>query len=196
MATSKADSLKEFYGIPTAQKTVVAPTETEAEAPPPSLDDLTTSQPLSELLRLSSQRLDSVRDLYADRQSLVYNHHQELVGASETVGDMRRGIEALAPSRASLEQQLEQMRQQPAAPAAAAPEAAFPWVDQVAPIVELPLKLRRILDARTPTSLADAEAALQAQTPILAAWVEARVVGADELQRTCQDMIAEAQCHS
>ncbi|WFD18867.1 hypothetical protein MCAP1_001080 [Malassezia caprae] len=195
MATSKADSLKEFYGIPTTPKAAEAPAEAAAPAPPPSLNELATSRPLGELLQLSSQRLDAVRDLYADRQSLVYNHHQELVGASETVGDMRRGIEALAPSRASLEQQLEQMRQQPAAPPAAAPEAA-PWLDEVAPVIELPWTLRRILDARTPTSVAEAEAALQAHAPILAAWVEARVAGADELQRTCQDMIAEAQRHS
>ena len=192
MATSKADSLKEFYGIPTAPKGAEEPVK--AETPPPSLDELTTSRPLSELLRLSSQRLDAVRDLYADRQSLVYNHHQELVGASETVGDMRRGIEALAPSRVSLEQQLEQMRQPPTEPAtAAATHAALPRADQLAPVVELPLTLRRILDQRTPTSLAEAEAALQAQMPTLAAWAEAHVAGADELQRTCQDMISEAQ---
>ncbi|WFD22461.1 hypothetical protein MEQU1_001133 [Malassezia equina] len=200
MATSKADSLKEYYGmstVPKAPEALEASKEQEPETPTsqPTLDELTTTRRLGELLQLSSERLDAVRDLYADRQSLVYNHHQELVGASETVGEMRRGIEALVPSRTSLAQQLEQMRRQPTepAPVAPAPEAAMPWKESIEPIVQLPLTLRRILDQRTPTCVADAEAALQAHTHVLQAWVEARVAGADELQRVCHDMIAEVQ---
>lgn len=192
MASSKADSLKAFYGM------TAAPNAPEDEpAPAPTLEERTATQSLSELLALSSEKLDAVRDLYADRQSLVYNHHQELVGASETVGEMRRGIEALKPRRASLEEQLAHMRQQPTEPlGASAPKDALPWAEQVAPVVELPLKLRRILDERKPTSVADAEAALQAQAPVLAAWVDAHVAGADELQRLCHDMIVQAHTPS
>ena len=82
---SKSQSLKTYYGIETGEPPA-------APAPQPTLDEWTTDKPLHALLKASNELMDGIRDLYADRQSLVYNHHQELVNASETVGHMRHGI--------------------------------------------------------------------------------------------------------
>ena len=140
-----------------------------------------------------------IRDLYADRQSLVYNHHQELVNASETVGHMREGIEALGPSRQALEAQLLQIqkrRTMPPLPSLASQKSDsesgcdINWEKDVAPVAELPLTLRYMIDE---SKFNDAESLFQTYLPVLEAWEKAGVVGADELRKDCTYMLKDAQ---
>ena len=65
---SKSQSLKTYYGIETGEPPA-------APAQQPTLDEWTTDKPLHALLKASNELMDGIRDLYADRQSLVYNHH-------------------------------------------------------------------------------------------------------------------------
>ena len=44
---------------------------------------------LAQLLKAESDLLTEIRELDGERQSLVYNHHHELVSASETIGRVR-----------------------------------------------------------------------------------------------------------
>ena len=154
----------------------------------PSVDDGAAGQPLDALLRRSIALMDGtsrtnpgIRELKADRQSLVYNHHQELVAASETVGKMRAGLDALHTPRDALRAQLAAIDQGRAAVAA----DGVPWAD-VRPIVELPTTLRS-LAATDPegarTAYAEHEATIQA-------WADAGVVGADALRTECEAALA------
>ena len=182
---SKSQSLKTYYGIETGEPPA-------APAPQPTLDEWTTDKSLHALLKASNELMDGIRDLYADRQSLVYNHHQELVNASETVGHMRHGIEALRPNREALEVQLKEMQAKRAMPPvyiASDADASIPWVRDVAPIAELPLKLRYMLDQN---QLAEAVALFDTYKPTIHAWAQAGVHGAEELGKDCEYILKEA----
>ncbi|PWN86617.1 hypothetical protein FA10DRAFT_270168, partial [Acaromyces ingoldii] len=61
---------------------------------------------LSQLLADESDLLTEIRELDGERQSLVYNHHHELVAASETIRKMKDRADALTPSLSSLQQSL------------------------------------------------------------------------------------------
>lgn len=183
---SKSQSLKAYYGIE-ASETPAAPTSQ------PTLDEWTTDKPLHALLKASNELMDGIRDLYADRQSLVYNHHQELVNASETVGLMRHGIEALRPNRDALEAQLKEMQAKRAMPpvhVASDAESSMPWVSDVAPIAELPMNMRYMLDQG---QLTEAESLFHTYKPTIHAWAQAGILGAEELGNDCEYILKEAR---
>ncbi|KAI3618516.1 hypothetical protein CBS9595_002879 [Malassezia furfur] len=149
---------------------------------PPAEDR--TGEPLDALLRRSIALMDGtwhthpgIRELKADRQSLVYNHHQELVAASETVGKMRAGLDALHTPRDALRAQLAAIDHARAAVAA----DGVPWAD-VRPIVDLPATLER-LAASDPEK---ARAAYAEHEATLRAWEDAGVGGADTLRAQCE----------
>ncbi|KAG2749510.1 hypothetical protein P692DRAFT_20832781 [Suillus brevipes Sb2] len=58
-------------------------------------EQLITTSSLSALLKRENDLLTEIRQLDGDRQSLVYNHHHELIAASDTIAAMKTRAEGL-----------------------------------------------------------------------------------------------------
>ncbi|EJD49116.1 hypothetical protein AURDEDRAFT_162057 [Auricularia subglabra TFB-10046 SS5] len=58
-------------------------------------EQLITTSPLIALMKRENELLSEIRQLDSERQSLVYNHHHELIAASDTIGAMRVRAESL-----------------------------------------------------------------------------------------------------
>ncbi|KAL4249140.1 Vacuolar protein sorting-associated protein 51, partial [Pleurotus pulmonarius] len=50
---------------------------------------------LSTLLKRENELLTEIRELDGERQSLVYNHHHELIAASDTIAAVKTRAESL-----------------------------------------------------------------------------------------------------
>ncbi|KAI5983384.1 Vps51/Vps67-domain-containing protein [Pisolithus albus] len=58
-------------------------------------DQLITTSSLPTLLKRETELLSEIRQLEGERQSLVYNHHHELIAARDTIAAMKSQAEAL-----------------------------------------------------------------------------------------------------
>lgn len=58
-------------------------------------DQLITTSSLPTLLKRETELLSEIRQLDGERQSLVYNHHHELIAAQDTIAAMKSQAEAL-----------------------------------------------------------------------------------------------------
>ncbi|KAH9987313.1 Vps51/Vps67-domain-containing protein, partial [Russula compacta] len=58
-------------------------------------DQLITTASLTTLLKKENDLLTEMRQLDSERQSLVYNHHRELIDATDTISAMRSRAESL-----------------------------------------------------------------------------------------------------
>ncbi|KAH6913168.1 vesicular transporter [Coprinopsis sp. MPI-PUGE-AT-0042] len=58
-------------------------------------EQLITTSTLPMLLKQENELLSEIRQLDSERQSLVYNHHHELIAASDTIGAMKTHAESL-----------------------------------------------------------------------------------------------------
>ncbi|KAI0077033.1 hypothetical protein K474DRAFT_1662110 [Panus rudis PR-1116 ss-1] len=58
-------------------------------------EQLITTASLPVLLKKENDLLTEIRELDSERQSLVYNHHHELIAASDTIGAMKDRAEKL-----------------------------------------------------------------------------------------------------
>ncbi|KAH7884407.1 Vps51/Vps67-domain-containing protein [Phlebopus sp. FC_14] len=58
-------------------------------------DQLITTSSLPTLLKRENELLTEIRQLDGERQSLVYNHHHELIAASDTIAEMKSRAESL-----------------------------------------------------------------------------------------------------
>ncbi|KAF8623694.1 hypothetical protein AX17_007392 [Amanita inopinata Kibby_2008] len=58
-------------------------------------EQLITTSSLPSLLKRENELLVEIRELDSERQSLVYNHHHELIAASDTIGAMKSRAESL-----------------------------------------------------------------------------------------------------
>ncbi|KAF8071873.1 Vps51/Vps67-domain-containing protein [Lyophyllum atratum] len=58
-------------------------------------EQLITTSSLPGLLKRENELLTEIRELDSERQSLVYNHHHELIAASDTIGAMKTRAESL-----------------------------------------------------------------------------------------------------
>ncbi|KDN38206.1 hypothetical protein K437DRAFT_216927, partial [Tilletiaria anomala UBC 951] len=56
---------------------------------------IVASSTLPQLLKRECDLLTELRELDGERQSLVYNHHHELIAASETIAKMKARAESL-----------------------------------------------------------------------------------------------------
>ncbi|GAA5977299.1 hypothetical protein JCM5350_002421 [Sporobolomyces pararoseus] len=74
-------------------------------------NNLTSTASLPDLLRRETDLLNEIRELDGERQSLVYNHHHELIEASETIRKMKSRAEALDSSLDSLKTSFEKISQ-------------------------------------------------------------------------------------
>ncbi|KAE8212213.1 hypothetical protein CF327_g4134 [Tilletia walkeri] len=74
-------------------------------------ESLVSTMGLAELLRKSAELVSEIRELDGEKQSLVYNHHHELVAASETIRKMKNRADGLDPSLDSLQSSFSTMSQ-------------------------------------------------------------------------------------
>ncbi|KDR79007.1 hypothetical protein GALMADRAFT_244734 [Galerina marginata CBS 339.88] len=58
-------------------------------------EQLITTSTLPALLKRENELLSEIRQLDSERQSLVYNHHHELIAASDTISAMKTRAESL-----------------------------------------------------------------------------------------------------
>lgn len=58
-------------------------------------EQLITTSSLSTLLKRENELLSEIRQLDSERQSLVYNHHHELIAASDTISAMKTRAESI-----------------------------------------------------------------------------------------------------
>ncbi|KAF9468006.1 Vps51/Vps67-domain-containing protein [Collybia nuda] len=58
-------------------------------------EQLITTSSLPNLLKKENELLIEIRELDSERQSLVYNHHHELIAASDTIAAMKTRAESL-----------------------------------------------------------------------------------------------------
>ncbi|KIM40503.1 hypothetical protein M413DRAFT_445952 [Hebeloma cylindrosporum] len=58
-------------------------------------EQLITTSSLPALLKRENELLSEIRQLDSERQSLVYNHHHELIAASDTISAMKTRAESL-----------------------------------------------------------------------------------------------------
>ncbi|TRM64407.1 Vps51/Vps67-domain-containing protein, partial [Schizophyllum amplum] len=58
-------------------------------------EQLITTSTLSTLLKKENELISDIRELDGERQALVYNHHHELIAASDTIGAMKTRAESL-----------------------------------------------------------------------------------------------------
>ncbi|KAH0585235.1 Fat-free like protein [Termitomyces sp. J132] len=58
-------------------------------------EQLITTSSLQSLLKRENELLSEIRELDSERQSLVYNHHHELIAASDTIATMKTRAESL-----------------------------------------------------------------------------------------------------
>jgi len=58
-------------------------------------DQLITTSSLPALLKRENELLAEIRQLESERQSLVYNHHHELIAASDTISVVKKRAESL-----------------------------------------------------------------------------------------------------
>lgn len=197
---SRSDRLRDYYGIaaPEAQSGDTQETlqSTGTPEPTPSFAEIASTKPLSELVRLATSVIDSaylltdVRELHADRQSLVYNHHQELVAAAETVGQMRSGIDELNKTSDAFGARfaaIDELRRT---------LSVLPERDQVCaewfavyPVIALPATLGTLADQQKQAEL---ESTWSTYQPVLESWLASGVTGAAELLDSCRAVVGAA----
>ncbi|GAA5827299.1 hypothetical protein JCM11251_001211 [Rhodosporidiobolus azoricus] len=72
---------------------------------------LTSTASLPDLLKRENELLNEIRELDGERQSLVYNHHSELIDASDTIRKMKSRAEALDTSLDALKASFQSISQ-------------------------------------------------------------------------------------
>ncbi|KIP05040.1 hypothetical protein PHLGIDRAFT_40341, partial [Phlebiopsis gigantea 11061_1 CR5-6] len=101
--TRARDLLRKHYGLGVGPP---APLHGKGVADPMDLDStafdakayyeqLITTSSLPTLIRKENELLNDIRELDSERQSLVYNHHHELIAASDTIAAMKARAENL-----------------------------------------------------------------------------------------------------
>ncbi|GAC77155.1 hypothetical protein L1887_62767 [Cichorium endivia] len=113
-----ANLLRDYYGLssdaPSASSSpsldsTAGDSKRKGAGPDVDLNSLLRSNSLSVLLGKESELIVQIRELDGERQSLVYNHHHELVAASDTIRNMKLRSESLDPSLDSLKSCFESM---------------------------------------------------------------------------------------
>lgn len=214
-----ANLLRDYYGLssdaPQATESPAALTEAKID-----VHSLLRSSSLSVLLGKESELIVQIRELDGERQSLVYNHHHELVAASDTIRNMKVKSESLDPSLDSLKASFETMstlasnlealrrsatEQRPATESSKAD--SIDHLHDLGPIVTLPTTLSDLIECRLDAAegvqpdeteakkagLAQAEHLWGTMEPVLAAWTDAGVVGVREIAAECRTLLKDGR---
>ncbi|TNY21674.1 Vps51/Vps67-domain-containing protein, partial [Rhodotorula diobovata] len=158
-----------------------------------------------ELLNGTSPSSSEIRELDGERQSLVYNHHHELIDASDTIRKMKSRAEALDTSLDALKTSFESVSQLSAATTRAAeppsaappPRPAFNPLTHLSALLSLPILLRALLlhgqaqgqGGDHAPSQAQAHALWGAWEPALRSWEDGGVEGAREVGSECREVL-------
>lgn len=224
-----ANLLRDYYGL-SSEASSAPPTPSIASGsdggfssePKIDLGSLLRSNSLSVLLSKESELIVQIRELDGERQSLVYNHHHELVAASDTIRNMKIKSESLDPCLESLKSSFESMSNLSShleVLRSSAPhtnrESAADGIDPLRdfePIVTLPTMLSDMIECRVDTGaalrgpestgqdlearkagLAQAEHLWGTMEPVLAAWTDASVAGVREIAAECRSLLKEGR---
>ncbi|UZJ51577.1 hypothetical protein CBS101457_000897 [Exobasidium rhododendri] len=203
------DLLRNYYGLgdlasasPTARLDPDSSVGFDAQA---AFQAMLQEKTLTQLLKSESDLLTEIRELDGERQSLVYNHHHELVSATETIGKMKEKADALTPSLTSLRSSLRDISQslqeiqEPVKATRLGPslEASTDTTEIekiVSLAVELPGRLKDtiILEGEV-KGLEKARGLWGSMEAVLATWDEAGIPGAKDIINDCRHVLREAQ---
>ncbi|GJN92147.1 hypothetical protein Rhopal_005177-T1 [Rhodotorula paludigena] len=104
--------LRDYYGLGAAKAgdtaDLDAPDAFNADS---YFQNLASTASLPDLLKREIELLNEIRELDGERQSLVYNHHHELIDASDTIRKMKSRAEALDSSLDSLKTSFQSISQ-------------------------------------------------------------------------------------
>ncbi|QRV90370.1 vacuolar protein sorting-associated protein, Vps51/Vps67 family protein [Ceratobasidium sp. AG-Ba] len=95
------DLLRKHYGLGVAAATGSLKSRDPMDLDSPNFDakayyeHLITTATLPELLKKENELMLEIKQLDGERQSLVYNHHHELIAASDTIHAMKTRAESL-----------------------------------------------------------------------------------------------------
>ncbi|KAF9000690.1 Vps51/Vps67-domain-containing protein [Cyathus striatus] len=101
--TRARDLLRKHYGLGVGPPPTSSNTADPMNLNSPAFDaknyyeQLITTSSLPALLKRENELLTEIRQLDSERQSLVYNHHHELIAASDTIAAMKTRAESLDP---------------------------------------------------------------------------------------------------
>lgn len=165
-----ANLLRDYYGL---SSSAGSPTSDEAgpsqNVPKVDLKELLQKHSLSELLAKESSLITEIRELDGERQSLVYNHHHELVAASDTIRNMKLKSESLDPSldalktafgsMSSLSSGLEVLRKQKTDQ----PPEHIDLLRDLEPIVTLPTTLSDLIETHDTATVDEIDKLTQKQ---------------------------------
>ncbi|SPO29028.1 uncharacterized protein UTRI_05602 [Ustilago trichophora] len=224
-----ANLLRDYYGLSSDSSSTPQSPSIGDEAgtsdvlnPQVDLHSLLRSNSLSVLLGKESELIVQIRELDGERQSLVYNHHHELVAASDTIRNMKNRSESLDPSLDSLKSSFETMSNLSShlevlrsSSSKAAKESSSDGIDSLhdlEPIVTLPATLSDLIECRFTSDiltakadaaepdvearkagLAQAEHLWGTMEPVLAAWTDAGVAGVREIAAECRGLLKEGR---
>ncbi|CAK5269329.1 unnamed protein product, partial [Mycena citricolor] len=100
--TRARDLLRKHYGLGVGPPTPIpGRTQDPMSLDSPAFDaksyyeQLITTTTLPALMKRENELLSEIRQLDSERQSLVYNHHHELIAASDTIAAMKTRAESL-----------------------------------------------------------------------------------------------------
>lgn len=163
---------------------------------------------LSLLLKEESDLLTEIRELDGERQSLVYNHHHELVSASETMKNMKEQADALLPSMNAMQSSLQSIsstseslvlpkeitQSLPVKQSNKGLNLPSDILAKAQPVIELPQRLRdAVLLGNGQEGLIKAQGLWGSLESVLANWDEAGVKGAKEIMNECRQVLRQAQ---
>lgn len=162
------------------------------------MNHLLTTSTLPQLLRASTTISGSIADLESERQSLVYNHHHELIDASITISKMKVRAESLETTLEQLKASLSRCAElESSLKAVQSPYTQTPslqgtqsddqtdWQYVLDTLLDLPIKLEA----------ADRAQALRlwgTYEPVLRRWKEAGVKGVQEFEADCREVVNNA----
>ncbi|GAA5907920.1 COG1/VPS51 family protein [Sporobolomyces salmoneus] len=163
------------------------------------LNNLTTTASLPDLLRRETELVNEIRELDGERQSLVYNHHHELIQASDTIRKMKSRAEALDTSLDSLKTSFERISQLSTSltpPSTTSPRSSsasisssvprFSPLRHLPPLLSLPILLK-LLDKKSSDLL------WGSWEPALRSWEDENVEGVEEVGRECREVLRSAR---
>ena len=160
------------------------------------IENLLNTASLSQLLRTSTELSSSISDLESERQSLVYNHHHELIDASVTISKMKVRAESLDTTLEQLKAGLakcseldDELRAKPsglpASPSSTdTAEKETDWHAILSTMLDLPLSMQA-------ANRDEAQRLWGTFEPVLRKWKDAGVQGIADVDAECRDVLNE-----
>ena len=160
------------------------------------VQQLLNTSTLPQLLKTSAELSSSIADLENERQSLVYNHHHELIDASVTISKMKVRAESLDTTLEQLKSGLARCSELDSGlrygAGAAGPPSSQDDSGKQAGEPDWDLVLGTMLDLPLSMQAASKEEALRlwgTYEPVLRKWRDARVEGIEDIESDCREVL-------